>query len=428
MRPFSGHTRSCRTALMILCCSAFLCTAAHASAERPISHAAWMKDLRNEALRDGISESVFTAAFKDFTPVDRVVTLDRNQPEFQLTFKRYLNRALSKKRVRKARQKARRHAKLLAETEETYGIPKEYLLAFWGLETNFGAHFGGFNVPHALATLAFDTRRSKFFRKELFHALHILNDGHIAPEKMYGSWAGAMGNFQFMPSTFAAYAIDGDGDEKKDIWESLPDAFGSAANYLSKMRWREDERWGREVRLPKGFDFALTHKRKPLKEWSNIGIMRSNGKPLPMPKTEMSARLILPSGHQGPAFLVYHNFDVILHWNRSDFYALAVGILADKIAGRETLSRMDWPDYAVPTQTVKHIQAVLKKQGYSIGKADGIIGSKTKKILRKYQEKSGFPPDGHLSEPFVKHFIKTFPPKIPLKQPPLPDRKPVRTP
>ena len=208
-----------------------------------------------------------------------------------------------------------------------------FIVAFWGIETDFGRITGGFKVVPALATLAFDGRRGAFFRKELLHALRIIEEGHISAKQMTGSWACAMGQPQFMPSSFNGYAVDHDGDGRKDIWTTRDDVFASAANYLSRYGWRGDERWGREVRLPEGFDASLQglKVKKPIADWAALGVTLRGGAPLPG-KT-LLASLILPGGKGGPAYLVYNNYRVILKWNRSHYFAIAVGHLADKIAG-----------------------------------------------------------------------------------------------
>ena len=217
----------------------------------------WLADFRKDARAEGISEATLDIAFKNTTPVVKVLEYDRSQPEFTRSFWNYLDRAISQDRIERGQRLLKKHAGLLAEIHRDYGVQPRFLVSFWGLETNFGDYTGGFPVIDALATLAYDPRRSDFFRKQLIHALQILDGGHISLSRMKGSWAGAMGQAQFMPATFARYAIDRDGDGKKDIWGSLPDMFASAANYLSQVGWNDSETWGREVRLPKGFNFEL---------------------------------------------------------------------------------------------------------------------------------------------------------------------------
>ena len=224
---------------------------------------------------------------------------------------------------------------LIDKISKEYGVQPRFIMAFWGVETSFGRHFGGFSVVHALATLAFDGRRSRYFRGELLRALRILNQGHISHNQMKGSWAGAMGNFQFMPSSFENFAVDYDGDGKRDIWNNKGDAFASAANYLAKSGWKSNQTWGRAVKLPKHFAYDLVTKKvkKPIKEWQNLGIRRSDGSDLP--KQNLLASIVVAKNRkiekQGKAFIVYNNYNVTLKWNRSTFFAVAIGKLADRI-------------------------------------------------------------------------------------------------
>lgn len=297
----------------------------------------WLTDFRKEATSLGISDKVLEAALGNATPIKRVIELDRRQPEFTMTFEDYLSKIASATRARVAAKKLIEHDEILTKVSRKYGVQKRFIVTFWGVETNFGQYLGSFNVPHSLATLAHDGRRSAYFRKELLNALKILEEGHIAPNKMKGSWAGAMGQSQFMPSSFLSYAVDWNGDGKRDIWETKADVFASTAFYLSKAGWRNDMTWGRAVEIPR--DLTLNGKgpkaladakiRLKLVEWSRAGVMRTDGKPLP--SRDFTARLVLPAGSNGPAYLVYSNFDSILAWNRSNYYALAIGHLSDKL-------------------------------------------------------------------------------------------------
>ena len=297
----------------------------------------WLSELKVEAKSRGISDAVFDSALGDAKPIERVVELDRKQPEFTMTFDQYLNRVVSATRIKKAKEKLQLHDKVLTEISKRYGVQKRYIVTFWGVETNFGQYLGSFNVPHALATLAYDGRRSAYFRKELLNALTILEQGHITASNMKGSWAGAMGQSQFMPSSFLSYAVDWDGDGKRDIWGTKPDVFASTAYYLSKAGWRDDKTWGRKVQLPAGFNMngrdakslADDKIKQDLSAWAAAGIRAENGEPLP--KVKLDARLVMPASNDGPAFLVYGNFDSILDWNRSNYYALAIGILSDHL-------------------------------------------------------------------------------------------------
>ena len=304
------------------------------AAEMPFD--AWLEGVRAEARQKGISDATVQAALTGIQPIPRVIELDRRQPEFTLTFAQYLDRVVPQSRIDKGREKMREHRELLTRIEGQFGVPARQIVALWGIETDFGRVTGGFKVIPALATLAHDGRRSAFFRKELMDALQIVDDGHIDAERMLGSWAGAMGQNQFMPSSFRAYAIDYTGDGKRDIWTTLPDVFASIANYLSRVGWKSDQTWGRAVTLPAGFDASLAEKKvkRPISAWQEIGVRRADGGALPA--RDLSAQIVLPAGTDGPAYMVYDNFEAILKWNRSTYFAVAAGTLADALGKEET--------------------------------------------------------------------------------------------
>jgi membrane-bound lytic murein transglycosylase B len=364
----------------------------------------WLDALRDEAVGEGISAATLEAALLDIQPIERVIELDRKQPEFTETFWTYLDKRVTPWRIERGRELLKTHRSLLQEVSSKYGVPPRYLVAFWGLETNFGSYLGAFPVVGALATLAYDERRSDFFRVQLLDALKILDHGDITPARMKGSWAGAMGHLQFIPTTFTRYAVDATGDGKRDIWNTLPDVFASGANYLSQVGWKEDEIWGREVRLPKNFDWqlaGLTHK-KPLSEWSQLGVRRANGAALP--KADMRGAIVLPQGYRGPAFLVYGNFEVILTWNRSINYAIAVGHLADRLIGLPPFSNGREVDNRPLTRNqAMAIQRLLNRFGYDAGKVDGVPGARTKAAVRDYQSSVGLPVDGYPSVSLLEH-------------------------
>ncbi|MEJ2725183.1 MAG: lytic murein transglycosylase [Deltaproteobacteria bacterium] len=304
-------------------------------AEEQAHVAQWVAGFKKEALRQGISHRILDQAFVDFEPIARVIELDRNQPEFKLSLEKYLNRVVRKSRVEKGRDMLRRHRSLLGEVYQRYGVQPRFLVALWGIESAFGVMTGKFPVIHAIATLAYNGRRSAYFRKELIQALRIAEEGHMSLAKMRGSWAGAMGQLQFMPSAFNDFGADFSGDGRIDIWNDLGDAFASAANYLSRSGWATDYTWGREVTLPPSFDRAMigleTWKR--LSEWQSLGVRRVNGKDLPK-KPDLSGSILQPDGEEGRAYVVYGNFRVFLAWNKSNYFGIAVGTLADHIVGR----------------------------------------------------------------------------------------------
>ncbi|MAE43571.1 MAG: lytic transglycosylase [Magnetovibrio sp.] len=298
-----------------------------------LSFARWLEDLRQDALRHGVSTATLDSALSGIKPIARVIELDRKQPEFTLTFRQYQERVVPKARIEKGKRKLSENRTLLKKVGKKFGVQPRFIVAFWGIETGFGRITGGYPVIAALTTLAFDGRRGAYFRRQLLDALTILDQGHIDIARMVGSWAGAMGQCQFMPSSFLAYAVDFDGDGRKDIWNSKEDVFASAANYLSRSGWRDDQTWGRPVKLPQPFDLYLADLklRKRLSEWQRMGVRRANGADLP--KRDLMASVVLAEGPAGPAFVVYNNYRAILKWNRSTFFAVAVGSLADRIGG-----------------------------------------------------------------------------------------------
>jgi len=308
-----------------------VCLCAKNVGAQAVDISAWLEILKNEAIKKDIRVSTFERALSNFKPIQRVIDLDRRQPEFTLTFEQYLRRVVPKQRVNKGRGKLTKHKVLLNQIGKTYGVQPRFIVALWGVETDFGRIDGGFPVIHALATLAIDGRRSKFFRSQLITAIRILDQGHITLDRMRGSWAGAMGNFQFMPSSFVSFAIDYDNDGKRDIWQNKYDSFASAANYLSKSGWRNDQTWGREVRIPKKFDKNLVglKNRKNISEWRKLGVLRVDGRDLP--KRNLMGSLVMVNGPNSRIFLTYSNYLTILKWNRSKFFAIAVGMLAEKI-------------------------------------------------------------------------------------------------
>jgi len=343
----------------------------------------------------GISQKTIQNSLAKAKLNTQVLELDRKQPEFTTSFADYFNRRVTAQRVTQGRELLVKHRALLTSVEQEYGVPAPYLIAFWGLETNYGNYFGNIPVIDSLATLACDARRSNFFTIELLNALRILDEGAITPEKMIGSWAGAMGHVQFMPSAFLQNAVDFDGDHKRDLWNSTPDAMASAAKFLKNLGWQTEASWGREVKLPKDFPFleAGLKNSKTISEWTKLGVTRADNSPLP--QGNINASLIVPSGHQGPAFLVYDNFEVIMRWNRSEFYAIAVGQLADQIAGGGKLVQA--PPENVPRlrrDQVIALQQQLNNKGFNTGTPDGILGPATRRAIGEFQHQQGMIADG----------------------------------
>jgi membrane-bound lytic murein transglycosylase B len=365
--------------------------------------AAWLQALRVEAREKGISEPTLQAALTDIQPIERVIELDRQQPEFTQTFLDYLNRRVTPERIDRGREMLQQYRALFAQEYKKYRVPPRYLVAFWGLETNFGSYLGAFPVVNALATLAYDERRSDFFRQEVLDALRIIDQGHVSVTDMKGSWAGAIGNLQFLPSTFLKYSVDANGDGKNDVWHTVADVIHSGGNYLQQLGWQPEQLWGREVRLPATFDWqqARLEVKKPVAQWAALGVRRANGTPLP--KTELEGAIVLPQGNEGPAFLVYDNFEVILRWNRSINYAIAVGHLADRMIGLPPLRNgLDVDNRPLAREQVMQLQQALQVQGLYQGPVDGILGSQTRRAVRAYQARTGLPVDGYASLPLLK--------------------------
>lgn len=359
----------------------------------------WLVELRAEAAAKGISQATLDATLTGLEPIARVIELDRRQPEFTWTFRDYMSKLVNADRIAKGKQKLAENAKLLNEIGKKYGINPRFLVAFWGLETDFGRLAEG-SIPTiaALATLAHEGRRGAFFREQLFAALRIIDQGHITPERMKGSWAGAMGHFQFIPTTFAAYAQDYDGDGKRDIWGNQADAYASAANFLTKSGWNDSETWGREIKLPQGFDFNLASMsiKKTLGEWQALGIRQVDGKALP--SADVTASVVTPSGAAGPAFLIYGNFRTIMVWNRSIFYALAIGQLADRLVGLPEFTTLGPEDSrGLKFEEGQELQRRLTALGFDTGGVDGVVGPMSREAIRDFQRRVGLTPDGHPS-------------------------------
>jgi membrane-bound lytic murein transglycosylase B len=350
--------------------------------------------LQQKAKDAGISQHIIDTTVAQLTYVPRVIELDNQQPEFTSTFGDYFDKRVTPWRVEQGRKLTIKHQPLLNKLTKEYGVPGQYILAFWGLETNFGSYKGSMSVLDSLATLACDPRRSDYFTGELLQALMLKQQYHFDDNTMVGSWAGAMGHTQFMPTNYRKYAVDGDGDGIADLWNSTADALTSAANFLQHLGWQADERWGREVLLPTDYSFAYLGGKQPLSlvEWRKLNIKQANGQPLSTP--DMQASLYLPAGHTGPAFLGYDNFNVIMRWNRSEFYAVAVGHLADRINGSLPLTRAVPKQPRLSRDTVKQLQQKLNNAGFDVGEPDGILGRNSVLGLQAFQQKKGLIADG----------------------------------
>lgn len=375
--------------LVLLVCSPLL------HAEETLAFADWLAQLKTEAREVGISSRTVELTFKHAQLLPRVVQLDRSQPEFISTFLSYISRRVNPTTVEKGRSLLQQHQALLDNVESQYGVPKQLLVAFWGMETNYGHVQGDFNLPSALMTLAYEGRRAEFFRNELFNLMRIVDAKHNTVSHLRGSWAGAMGHMQFMPSTFMRHGVDGDADGRINLWGSLPDAFYSAANYLAKAGWQPLVPIAAQVSLPDGFDYAQAQlkKRKTVAEWVSLGVKV----PVDWLALENTA-ILLPQGRRGPAFMVSDNFDVVMDWNRSVNYALAVAHLTQQLsADSQIVLEAQVETEALSFNQMWALQGRLNELGYDSGKPDGFPGLKTQEAIRLYQASQGLPQDGYAS-------------------------------
>lgn len=352
--------------------------------------------LADQALTRNLDTAFVSEVMETIAVNPRVIQLDRNQPEFVATFSDYYQKRVNDWRVTKGRELLITHQQLLENLEASYGVPAQYLVAFWGLETNYGGYRGNNDILNSLATLACDNRRSDFFSREFVNAMQLLHNQPIARDEFKGSWAGAMGHTQFMPSTYLRYAIDGNNNQTIDLFNEIEDALSSAANFLNQLGWQAGYRWGREVVLPEDFDFATyADSQHPLTLWHELGITDHLGTPIA--ELDIAAKLLLPTGADGPAFLTYRNFDIIMRWNASEFYALSVGRLADRINGAGELYR-PLPDLPkLSTDEIKSFQQVLNAQGFDVGAVDGILGPSTRRGILEFQRGNELVADGFLS-------------------------------
>ena len=365
----------------------------------PLDLAPFLKEVRAEALAAGVSAKTFEQATRGLEADPQVLTLAASQPEFVKPIWDYVAGLVSETRIAAGRERLAEQGRTLAAIERTYGVDRHVVLAIWGVESNFGTSAGTRGVMRSLATLAAgDERRPRFWRAEFIAALRILEQGDITPERMTGSWAGAMGHTQFMPTTYHAHAVDFDKDGRRNIWDSAADGLASTANYLKASGWRAEDPWGFEVVLPEGFDFGLSApgRAQPASFWRKAGVRRPGG--ITVRETISPLQLILPAGAQGPAFLVTGNFRAILRYNPAEAYALAVGHLADRIAGGEPVMAA-WPQTDRPLARAEReeLQKRLLQHGLDTGAPDGIIGSQSRAAIRAFQRTRGLPEDGYPS-------------------------------
>ncbi len=363
----------------------------------------WVQAFRKRALKKGISARVFDRAFKGVQYDPSVIEKDRNQSEFTKQIWDYLDTATSATRVRNGKAAYRKYRNLLARIERKYGVDRRVLLAIWGLESAYGTHMGRRNLIQSLATLSFDSQRRRFFESQLLDALKILQAGDVTAQNMTGSWAGAMGHTQFIPSSYLQFAEDFSRDGKRDIWGKDPaDALASTANYLARHGWVKGQPWGIEVRLPPKFDYSQTTARikKKVSAWRAMGVKTIDGKRLP---DYGLSSILLPAGAKGAAFLIFKNFHVLESYNTADAYVIAVGHLGDRIMGGKPI-KASWPrgDKALSFQQKKQMQRMLTRKGFKTDKIDGIVGPNTIAAIRAFQASIGVTPDGYANTDILR--------------------------
>lgn len=368
--------------------------------KRELSFDEFLDGFRKEAAAEGIRKATLVQAFDGMVANDRVLALMNSQPEFVRPIWDYLDSAVSERRIAGGRRGFAKNKRLLTRVETRYGVPAKVIVAIWGIETNYGGNTGSFSIIQVLATQAWKGRRAAWAKGELMHALRILDKGEVTAKAFKGSWAGAFGLTQFMPSVYRSHAVDGDGDGRRDLWRSRPDAFASTGNLLRSYGWRSGEPWGFEVKLPKGFPWeqAEYKVRKRLVDWQRLGVRRIAGGKLMRGRLgpDTGASIILPAGHKGPAFIVLQNFRALLRYNNATSYALAVAHLSDRIAGGGTFTAA-WPTGQKPLNRGenKELQQRLTAIGCDAGKPDGVVGKKTRTAVRCYQRQIRVPADGY---------------------------------
>ncbi len=368
----------------------------------PAGYETWKSNFRQRALAQGISAEIFDRAFQNTGVNTKVIRLDRNQAEFRKTIAEYFDFAIASDRVARGQAAARQYSSLIANIEAQYGVDRSVILGVWGMETRFGERFGDIPIAEALGTLAYDGRRRGFAEEQLMAALKIMNRGDVAPEKMVGSWAGALGHTQFIPTSYIAYGVDGDGDGKRDLW-NVADALSSTANYLKRNGWTSGMPWGFEVTVPSGFGGFGESNFRSASSLSAAGVRRADGRALP---SSGSFAIIAPSGANGPKFALTKNFRVIKRYNNATSYALAVGHLGDLAMGGAPLrTSFPWDPSRLRLEEVKALQSKLKSMGYSIEKVDGLAGAETEAAIRAYERDNGLPETGAVTREIYERIV-----------------------
>lgn len=368
----------------------------------------FVRDFRAEAIAAGIEPALYDREMATATLRPKVIQRDRNQPEFVRAIWDYLDSAVSDRRIADGRKSYERAGDTLEMISQSYGLDPTIIAAIWGLESNYGTILGDNDIISAVTTLAVDGRRESFAKAQLIAALRIIQDGYATREQLKGSWAGAMGQTQFIPTTYLAYAVDYDGDGKKNIWSDLGDVFATTANHLDSSGWKSGQPAIAEVTLPADFDYSLADGRRVrVVDWIGLGIKGAT-KALPdAVNLDAGAKLILPAGAQGPAFLTFHNFDVIKRYNNATSYALGVAMLSERIGGSDEGLKAEWPrdDRPLTRDEREALQRILVELGYNPGGVDGIIGPNTRRALRNWQKANGLPADGYPSAAMLARLI-----------------------
>jgi lytic murein transglycosylase len=357
----------------------------------------WLDGFRKEAIANGISRATVASALDGITLDPAVIARDRKQSFFSQSFLSFSDKLISQNRIQNGQARLKQHRELFAKVEKDYGVPGPVIAGLWALESDYGGSMGKFPVLRALATLAYDCRRSDKFRGELMDTLRIIDRGDLVPEEMIGSWAGELGQTQFLASIYLKYAVDYDGDGRRNLISSVPDVIASTANYLVQLGWRRDEPWLQEVRVPGNLpweqaDLATQH---PRSKWAAWGVTSADGRPLPT--DALPASLVLPMGRFGPAFLAYANFQVYLQWNQSLNYCLTVAYLGTRLAGAPPVHRGSQPIPELTYEEIRELQQLLVRRGYEVGEVDGRLGAATRGSIKAVQTKLGLPADSYPS-------------------------------
>src|SRR5262245_2666167 len=388
---------------ILLTLSSLSVPTAFAACQSPAAFGSWLQGFKKDAVAQGISPGVVSEALDGLIFDPSVIAKDRGQSVFAQSFLQFSGRMVSANRLSVGSSLLKKNAATFARIEQQYGVPGPVLVGFWGLETDFGKVMGNMETLRSLATLAFDCRRPDEFKEQLLDALRVIERGDLTPPEMRGPWAGEVGQFQFVPSVYYKYAVDFDGDGRRNLIRNTPDALASAANYLDGLGWKPGQPWLEEVVVPANlpWDQADVTIKKPRSFWAQHGVTYRNGKPVAA--DNMPAGLLLPMGRNGPAFLAYPNFDVYLQWNQSLVYSATAGYYATRLAGAPQLSRGNGQLDPLSLADAKEVQQLLARRGFDVGKIDGVIGAQSRDAIRTMQIKFGLPADGYPSQELLEH-------------------------